>query len=211
MNKGIYGLPKSGTEIKIVPKAESTSKIIQTPDPIKDFYTYDNYQNWAMGLPSSWSQGDKWSTLAFNGGPDYLQFQLMGGSANGAPISHRTPFPIEIVNNSTLYYRDDGYGSCPANYTDYMNRVFKILVLNTTVIGSNDGYLHFRFDYCRTDDFALVFKETGILDGSSANLTNPCFYSLGTLGGFGMIDSITSNGELDAYRTLSSGHVLIEL
>jgi hypothetical protein len=211
MNKGIYGLPKSGTEIKTVPKAESASKLIQIPHPIKDFYRYDNYLNWAMGLPGSWSQGDKWTTLSTNGNPDYLQFQLMGGSANGTPISHGTPFPIETVTNNTLYYRDDGYGSCPANYTDYMNRVFKMLGLNTTAIGSNDGYLHFRFDYCRTDDFTLVFKETGILDGSSTNLTNPMFYTIGTLGGFGMIDSIVSTNELDAYRTLSSGHVLIEL
>jgi hypothetical protein len=202
MNKGIHNLPKSRTTTQSVPLAIAANKVSQTPDPIKDFIQLTNpYANWIMGTGTA--QGTKWDTMTTYH-TNYLDLTFMGGWANGAPISHTNIGQTIHVDYYNLYYRNDGYGVFAGNYVDFLNRIFSDLDLYTKAIGNSDNKVY--WNYCKTDDFRLIFEENGVITGYNIGL--PLYYSVGSMGGYSMIDHFNQDIYSVYLETIKNGRLI---
>ncbi len=178
----------------------------QTPTA-NDFINVQSYGRWVYGV-DAWSEGSKWNTMAAEVSPtDYLKLTLIGGQVNGQPI-HRT-YISASVNSTNLVFRDDGFGSFPVNYVDFINGIFEDSGLYTRITGSLDnrnygnnpttsGSIGFTGSYCAVESFNLIFLEKGRIDNSNLTMT---FYILTGVEGIGIFDSFrTLTTTVTGYR-----------
>lgn len=131
-----------------------------------DYFLMGSYSKWMLGTDIFGPAMDesKWLCIANeHDTTDYLNFEFIGGTANGYTISRVNSKSIR-VDHTNLLYRDDGYGMYPANYFDFVNQEFVSQSLQTRITGSNS---RIYANYCATDDFYLLFRETGQLNSAA--------------------------------------------
>lgn len=127
---------------------------------------------------------------------DYLNLELTGGMANGNPVSFCNGVSSIQVDYTNLAVRDDGYGIWYVNYVDFINNIFNHLTLHTRLSSGDDAV--FRTNYCRLDEFSLVFRETGQLNSSSIS---PYYFQLQSYNQYTLLDNflMISNPFIEHY------------
>ena len=156
-----------------------------TPNEI-DFQLFTSYGLWVNGK-ANYNVDNKWEILDnVDFETDYITLSLESVIINGVSYSK---FPIQSVTVSagTVTYRDDGYGVVPVNYIDFINDVFSSYGLYTRISGETGNMIA---NYCRTDNFILVFKEIGVLNDS---VMQTVYYLLETKNGVVIQDSFSEN------------------
>lgn len=160
------------------------TKELFIPNP-SDYTLLQSYNTWVLGSDNFGYGGTKWQALdeeySVN---DYIQLELVGGTLNGTTFS-LTPTRSVVVPAGGVIYRDDGYGVTPVNYIDFINEVFSGFSLYTTFSGTSADKIF--SNYCRLDNFILIFKEVGVINDSPIST---CFYSLKSNTGYFLIDYI---------------------
>ncbi len=201
--KVIFGVNTSG-QATITNNAGVTTVIGSggntPPTPTtNDFINVESYNRWIYGL-DAWSAGSKWDTIASEvDQSDYLRFVLIGGQVNGQSI-HRTYVSVS-VDYTNLTYRDDGFGSFPVNYVDFINDIFVSHSIYTRITGSTvntqNQSIGLTGSYCAVDNFDFIFFETGQLDGVEMQRI---FYTISTQNGTGLCDSFGGSNNADTVQ-----------
>lgn len=208
--KVIFGVNASG-EATITDNVGNTTIINtggSTPTPCaNDFIQLVSYSNWVQGNNTFGTGGDvdKFTALAQDNDPgDYLQLKLVSGQVNGINLSTCPSYSINLTA-ADITYRDDGFGTYPANYVDFLNGVFASHSLYTRLTGSNNNFNkpnNLVADYCKVDNFFFTFEETGQLSPSS--LTSPIYFSIKSEGG-AVIRDVFNSSEIDSVIQINQG------
>jgi hypothetical protein len=144
----------------------------KTPAKWEDFKRFESYSAFINGS-ISFDMKSKYEILAENFEGDFLKLEIYAGKINGKVLTPSMLGELShyILNSDNLEYRDDGFGPAFCNYSDYLNSVFDKLSLNSRFYAKESDYLIGKFilDFCRSDEFILFFKETGILNGNPVN------------------------------------------
>lgn len=144
----------------------------------EDFRIINSYGRWCLGnyLFGPLNDEDKFTALANEYDPtDYLTLQFHSAVINGRSVSI-CPTQSITVTSTNLVYRDDGLGMAPVNYIDFINGIFANQNLYTTLTGSSG--LNFQANFCKTDQFILILKETGKITTGSTPIQFPFYYGL---------------------------------
>lgn len=175
-----YGYPQldaNGNIMRPTPAPEDFS--LKTPPNTNIFGAPFCY---VPALDTNYQKFDFLADYTPSSSTDYLTFQFEGGWINNNGISYAFTGQNITVNQSNVYYRDDGYGSCAANYVDFVNTIFASHSLYTRVTGSNNGTMLLKMNYCKTDNFIFIFRETGYItniNSNNNNLETPMYYVIG--------------------------------
>lgn len=166
-----------------------------------DYVGIQSYSRWIFGNQTFGPPtGNKFDVIAAeNDNTDFLTLELIGGSINGCPISS-CPLQSITVDYTNLVYRDDGFGLYPANYIDFINSIFSANSLYTTFSGTSEldpGDYRIKSNYCKVDNFSLIFSDFGQIDGSPLN--RAYFYFSGKNGLF-IADTVASDYSILSYN-----------
>jgi len=144
-----------------------------------------SYATWAYGdvfndrstgtSISKWEILDNQSRTMTNG--DFLYFSLYGYIINGGSLqlisdpNNFIPVGSRVLSRTPTYfppiYRDDGFGSTPVNYIDYINSQLATYGLSTQITGSSiTPRRNFIANYFESETFTFIFKEEGQLFGN---------------------------------------------
>ncbi len=186
----------SGSQITIAGWSNNPA----SPAPCaNDYVNIRSYSNWVQGMTVFGTGGDvdKFTALAQDNDPgDYLTLELTAGQVNGINISTCPSYSITLTA-ADITYRDDGYGSFPTNYIDFINGVFASHSLYTTFSGSNNYYdrpNNLVANYCKVDNFCFTFRETGQLTPSGISV--PMYYAFKSEGGAIVRDTFNNTERL---------------
>jgi hypothetical protein len=190
INYGSNDVVTSGTiqtpQLKLAPSPGTQDYI--------DLYSYNRFIN---GGPEVYSGSaayfDKFAAFGIINDSQmttdaYFTLKLVQASVFGQTIKHSDLSAISsvTVDEINVSFRDDGNGMAPSNYVDYIDNLFDIFGLNSSMETYPDTC---KINFCKLDKFYFVFEETGDGDGI-LNLSFPKYWVLKTIEPWGLLDAV---------------------